>query len=98
MDTNMREWVESGLHQSVLEVVFTKKNGDERTMLCTTNLDWVPVENHPKTDGTHKEYTKEVKRVYDLDNNGWRSFTWDSVKSVRYSTFVTTVIEGGINH
>lgn len=82
--TNVQEWIEYGLQQTVLEIVFTKKNGDERTMLCTTNFAFIPENDHPKSSETNKSDSTKVKRVYDLDIGAWRSFAWDSVKSVTY--------------
>lgn len=71
----------SALHTTGMEVVFTKKNGEERTMRCTTNLKVVPSGKHPNGNG----YTSSsiVKKVYDIDKQDWRSFRVDSVKSAK---------------
>jgi hypothetical protein len=61
-------------------VVFTKKDGTERTMLCT--LTNIPAVHQPKNE-TDKEYSKEVLRVFDTENQGWRSFRLDSIISVQ---------------
>ena len=62
-----------------VRVVFTKKDGTERTMLCT--LTNIPAEHQPKNQD--KEYSKEVLRVFDTENQGWRSFRLDSIISVQ---------------
>ena len=54
-------------------------------MTCTTKSELVPVE--PIVEGVEKKEKKindEVMPVYDLDAKGWRSFRWDSIKSVKF--------------
>lgn len=63
-----------------LFVQFIKKDGSERLMRCTLNLDKVPKDMHPKNK---VEYDNSVtKRVFDLDKQAWRSFRYDSVIDV----------------
>ena len=62
-------------------VVFTKKNGDERTMVCTQSLGMIPKEFHPKTDSKEKKVNEDVCNVYEL-GVGWRSFRYDSVLEI----------------
>jgi len=67
----------------VLVVKFTKKNGDKREMVCTTNMDLIPKKFHPKPlkDGEKPRVPSDtVCNVYELDV-GWRSFRYDSVIS-----------------
>ena len=77
----------SALSTSGLIVTFTKKDGTERVMRCTTNLSMIPVEKHPKGEKTISEgEEKKVetsKRVFDLEKQEWRSFRYDSVISVQ---------------
>lgn len=63
-----------------LTIEFEKKNGEMRLMRCTTNLDNVPLDQHPKGDG-NKKRNPDVQAVFDLDKNAWRSFHWDSLRS-----------------
>ena len=68
-----------------VRVKFTKKNGDERIMLCTKNMDLIPPEFHPKplAEGEEpKPLSEVVCNVFDLESNGWRSFRFDSVITV----------------
>ena len=60
------------LQTSIVSVTFTKKDGSERVMLCTLFPDFLP-----NTDG-NGSYSG-VTVVYDLENEGWRSFRDDSV-------------------
>lgn len=68
----------TALHHGVVNVVFTKKNGEERHMRCTQKLNMVPEDHHPS--GGHKS-ADSVFAVWDFDKEGWRSFRKDSVIS-----------------
>jgi len=63
-------------------VTFTKSDGTERIMNCTLH-ESVIVPYEKKSDRTKAE-SKETMSVWDLDNNGWRSFRLDSVKSIHF--------------
>ena len=81
-----KKWLKSHLAYGPTTIVFTKKDGTERTMTCTTNSELVPAE--PIVEGVEKKEKKvneEVMPVYDLDAKGWRSFRWDSIKQVRFT-------------
>lgn len=71
--------IEKLLAEGIVYITFTKKNGDERVMKCTTNMEIIPSEQHPT--GTGRSY-EETKAVYDVIAEGWRSFRWDSVTEV----------------
>ena len=75
-----REWLISLLEQSPVEVVFTKKDGTERTMKCTLMEKFLP-----ETVGSDRPRNDETLAVYDLEKEGWRSFRWESVKQVNFS-------------
>lgn len=73
------------LREGVITVTFTKVNGDEREMDCTLNMDIIPVEAHPKSDGNVREgvdTTINAIKCYDVNAQGWRSFLFDKVKKV----------------
>lgn len=64
------------LRTDIVNVVFTKKDGSRREMVCTT------MESHiPPVSGTSVP-KENVVTVWDCENAGWRSFNFDSVKSV----------------
>ena len=77
--TIMREDLVDRLKQSVVNVVFTKADGSERTMNCTLKLENIPEDQHPK--GTIKSESDQI-RVFDTDIQEWRSFNFGSVKNV----------------
>ena len=80
-----KKWLTGHLKYGPTTVVFTKKDGTEREMLCTINPELVPqepiVEDVIKKE---KKVNEEVMPVYDLEAKGWRSFRWDSVKQVTF--------------
>lgn len=82
-----KRWLKGHLAFGPVTVVFTKKDGTERTMNCTTSVELVPkVEitesSEPKKD---KKKNDEVMPVYDLEAKSWKSFRWDSIKQVRFT-------------
>jgi hypothetical protein len=81
-----KRWLKSHLAYGPTTVVFTKKDGTERVMNCTTNPELVPAveiveSTEPKKE---KKVNEEVMPVYDLESKAWKSFRWDSIKEVRF--------------
>jgi hypothetical protein len=90
------EWTDEGaelffnrlkeiLHTQELKITFTKKDGTERVMRCTLEANKLPVQESTETNTTRKVST-ETMAVFDLDAQGWRSFTKKSVKCVDFTT------------
>jgi hypothetical protein len=81
-----KKWLRSHLAFGPVTVVFTKKDGTERVMECTTSPELVPVE--PIVEGAEpkreKKVNEDVMPVYDLEAKHWKSFRWDSVKEVKF--------------
>jgi len=68
------------LLDGVVSLKFEKKDGTERTMKATLNLEKVPEEQHPKN--TNAQYNNTtVQRVYDVDLGAWRSINKDRILS-----------------
>ena len=77
-------WLKGHLKYGPVTVVFTKKDGTERTMLCTTKTELVPqIEESPEPK-REKKTNDDVMPVYDLESKAWKSFRWDSIKQVRF--------------
>lgn len=81
-----KKWLKSHLAFGPVTVVFTKKDGTERVMECTTSPELVPIEPiaesaEPKRE---KKINEDVMPVYDLESKHWKSFRWDSVKEVKF--------------
>lgn len=79
---NEKEELTALLENTVVEVEFTKVNGDLRKMKCTKNFDSIPNEKHPIGKGV-PVVNDSVIRVYDVDADGWRSFRADSIKTFK---------------
>lgn len=88
-----KRWLKSHLAYGPTTVIFTKKDGTERVMLCTTNESLVPqILHETNTDNPvdfpvtkkEKKVNEEVMPVYDLEAKAWKSFRWDSIKQVRF--------------
>ena len=72
-----RDLLSNALNESVVEIVFTKVSGETRVMKATTNESNIPSQFHPKGEGVIK--TAETKPVFDIENQGWRSFRWENL-------------------
>lgn len=88
-----KRWLKSHLAYGATTVVFTKKDGTERVMNCTTNETLIPqILHETNTDNPidfpapkkEKKVNEEVMPVYDLEAKAWKSFRWDSIKEVRF--------------
>jgi len=77
-----KDWLRSVLSDGKVEVTFEKKDGSERKMLCTLSENMIPGEKAPK--GTVKAKSDDVLAVFDIENDGWRSFRWDSIKTIQF--------------
>lgn len=69
------------LIEGKLNVTFTKKNGEERTMLCTLMSEFLP--ETKETEKKDQKVNEEVLAVWDLDKDAWRSFRLDSISNVQ---------------
>ena len=76
-----RKWLSQLLADGVVAVKFTKKDGTDRTLMCTLSQKVIPDEYSPKGGDTRKK-SGDALAVFDVENEGWRSFRWDSVKSI----------------
>ncbi len=75
------KWLKGILKVGVATITFTKKDGTERVMECT--LDPALLPPAPVTEGKkERKVNEDVLAVYDVEAQGWRSFTIKSIKSV----------------
>lgn len=65
-----KESITETLRKGVVDIQFVKKDGSLREMRCTLNDKYLP---EAKGEGKKPE-NPDVLAVWDLDNNGWRSF------------------------
>jgi len=79
-----KKWLKGHLNFGAVTVTFTKKDGTERVMECTTSPSLVPPEPIAEDAAPKREKKKneEVCPVYDIQAGHWKSFRWDSIKQV----------------
>lgn len=80
-----REWLKNLLLEGSFKVTFTKKDGTDRILNCTLNAEMIPrkvTESEVIEGKPERAKSVDVLAVYDVENQGWRSFRWDSIKSV----------------
>jgi hypothetical protein len=73
------------LKNGVVTVVFEKKDGTERTMRATLSDNYIPqvlAEYDGQEAKPAKQLNDDVQPVWDIDAGGWRSFRYDSVKTL----------------
>ena len=70
------------LHTETVDVEFTKKDGTNRIMTCTLRADKLPAQTDLEEGIQKKKPNDDVLAVFDLVNQGWRSFRWDSLLTV----------------
>lgn len=78
----MKDQLLNDLLHNVVNVEFTKVNGEYRKMKCTLKSEYLPKPvNEDVSINEFKESTTEKTScpVWDIDANGWRSFKWDNV-------------------
>ena len=73
------------LRTQELTITFTKKDGTERVMRCTLDPNKLPVQEISESN-TKRKVSNETMAVFDLDAQGWRSFTKTAVKCVDFTT------------
>ncbi|MEK9806287.1 MAG: SH3 beta-barrel fold-containing protein [Euryarchaeota archaeon] len=80
-----REELVALLKENIVEVTFTKLNGDERVMPCTLQESYLPPakKDDPITQKKVRELNEEVVAVWVIDAKGFRSFRYDRLKSIR---------------
>lgn len=82
-----RDRLIADLKQAVLEVTFTKVNGDRRIMRCSLDPRFFPSMTGEQIDHVYEEHKRpenlDVIACWDVQANGWRSFRVDSVEYVQ---------------
>lgn len=83
------------LQTSIVRVKFTKSDGTERSMLCTLMEEHLPVKDESKVTKPRKQSEDSIP-VFDLENDGWRSFRYDSILEMEFGSAVNKEF-GAIN-
>lgn len=69
------------LTKELVTVTFTKKDGSNRIMRCTTMSEYAPEPSKTSV------LSPTVVTVWDIEQDGWRSFRFDSIKSIETDYF-----------
>jgi len=73
----------SQLRDNVLQVTFSKVNGEERVMPCTLQTDYMPELSESKVAVVDDfSVNKSVIRAFAIDKQSWRSFRVDNVRAI----------------
>jgi hypothetical protein len=80
-----REWLKGLLRERVVGVTFIKKDGTERVMQATLSENFIPEVQNSENSATTRKKSDEALAVWDIEAQAWRSFRWDSVKTVNFS-------------
>lgn len=75
-----KDTLKANLQNGTGTIVFTKADGSERTMKCTLKSDLLPI-FEIKEGAKIKVENPEVLSVWDLENEGWRSFRIENIIS-----------------
>jgi len=80
-----RENIINDLKNHVMEITFTKVNGENRIMRCTLDQRIIPqpVDYNHLEEQHQRQENLNVVACWDVEANGWRSFRVDSVKYVQ---------------
>jgi hypothetical protein len=76
------------LKKETIDVEFVKKDGTKRAMTCTLREDILPKQIDLEEHVQKKTPNPEILAVFDVVNQGWRAFRWDSLKMVNGEAFV----------
>ena len=93
-DPTRKAEVKEDLQSNIMEVTFTKKDGEQRVVTCTLVTEAIPVDKRPKplAEGEEPKPAKEhLQSVWDVKAEGWRSFIWANVTAVKVAEDLETV-------
>lgn len=79
---NLRDWLKSMLVTNTVTVTFNKKDGTERVMRCTLKPTIIPAVGINENKKT-KKVNQDTLAVFDVDQNGWRSFIIKAIKRIQ---------------
>ena len=81
-----KKWLTGHLKYGPVTLTFTKKDGSDRVMKCTTNPTYIMFKDPSILESkSDRKVNEDVMPVFDLDAGGWRSFRCDSIKSVAFT-------------
>lgn len=79
-----KEWLRKILIDDVVEVTFTKVNGEQRVMKCTLQEQFLPAQVDLEEAIQNKKEKSDLNMsVWDIEAKGWRSFRIENLISVK---------------
>lgn len=75
----LKDYLRNALHNNIVYVEFTKKDGTLRKMKATLKPSLIPEENHPKGK---RKVPQHLLPVWSIEDQGWRSITLSNIKKV----------------
>jgi len=87
--------VKKYLSEGIVEITFTKKDGNTRVLLGTTLGHLIPEEKKPKQkpvvegaplDSLVKDKPTQLITVFDTEKNDWRSFNYTTITKIKLHT------------
>ena len=79
-DSKSFDAIVESLRNNILEVTFTKVDGEQRIMPCTLRPEMLPVRE--QGEAAVSSPNRNVIRAFAIDKQAWRSFRVDSVLSI----------------
>jgi WYL_2, Sm-like SH3 beta-barrel fold len=79
-NTITKDEIQTFLRENITSVLFQKKDGTQRAMLCTLKADVLPPYERKEGEPAKKK-SDESLAVWDLEKESWRSFRIDSLIS-----------------
>ena len=80
---NIKSKIKDIIADSKVTIRFIKANGEERILTGTNSPSLVPETSWDDPSGARKP-NEAVQVIYDLENDGWRSFKWDNLIEISY--------------
>jgi hypothetical protein len=77
--TQFRNFIREELEKGILAIRFTKVNGETRTISATLNDKYLP---DRMNYGSGIVRSPDVQPIWDIDEQAWKSFRWDSLLNV----------------
>ena len=78
-----RDEIVTELKEGLLEVTFTKANGEERVMKCSLHKTFTANLTEEVKKTNQRKINEDVIPVWDIAKGGWRSFRVDSITSIK---------------
>jgi len=79
-DSKSFDAIVESLRNNILEVTFTKVDGEQRVMPCTLRPEMLPVRE--QGEAAVSSPNRSVIRAFAIDKQAWRSFRVDNVLSI----------------